>query len=131
MRTNADNDNYVLPAKIKGLSSCYRQPPCVAFAFLLTADRLRAISSNVRIVVHSAVQFTHHSPVSSVVHACSGALTRTTMCLAGHAAVLAGGTQQPNYHCPHSSALSALFSMTPVYHQRTPLYYLTDSCVRR
>jgi len=33
------------PAKIKGLSGHYHEPPCVAFAFLLTPDRPRVISS--------------------------------------------------------------------------------------
>jgi len=42
---NADNDNYVPPGKIKGLSGCYRQPPRITFAFLLTPDRPRAVLS--------------------------------------------------------------------------------------
>jgi len=74
---NADNNNYVLMAKIKGLSDCYSGPPCVAFAFLLTPDCWRAISSTLFCLL-SAVQFTHHFPDVSVVCTWSGALTRTT-----------------------------------------------------
>jgi len=37
-----------------------------------------------RVVVLRAVQFTHHSPVISIVRACGAALTQTTMHLAGH-----------------------------------------------
>jgi len=76
------------PAKIRGLSSRYHQLPHIAFAFILTRDCPRAFSSALLCLMQRS---SLTIPVVSVVCACSGTLTRATMRLAGHTAVLGAG----------------------------------------
>jgi len=106
------------PAKIKGLSGHYNKPPCIAFAFLLTPNRLRAISSALLCLVQRSsltIPWSLASSVPGVEHWCG------QPCIWPGIYGSTEGRRQPNYQttghlasrhyrCPRSSAL---FSATP------------------
>ena len=71
---NADNDNYVAASKHQ--RPVWPLPPTAARRLCLPPHPRSSACYLVHVVL-SAAQFVHHSPVVSVVHACSGALTHT------------------------------------------------------
>jgi len=87
--TNVYNDNYTTTGKDQ--RPVRPLPPTAARRLCLPPHPRSSTCYLVHVVVLSAAQFTHHCPVVSVVCAWNGALTQTTMRLAGHTAVLGAG----------------------------------------